>query len=70
MAHAAGFDGLAWMSNRRNTDRAYVFFGDRVAAGDLKAVPSGGRIFAAGDGLDWLVDYLTGLKIEIINPGF
>ncbi|WP_287931445.1 RES family NAD+ phosphorylase [Arthrobacter sp.] len=69
-AHSTGFDGLAWMSNRRNTDRAYVFFGDRVAVDDLSAVPSGGRIFAAGDGFDWLVDYLTGLKIEIINPGF
>jgi RES domain len=69
-AHTAGFDGVAWMSNCRNTDRAYVLFGDRVAPGDLQAVPSGGRIFAAGASFDWLVDYLTGLKIEIVNPGF
>lgn len=67
-AHGAGFDGLVWMSNRRNTDRAYVLFGDRVD-GFLDSVPSGGRIFAAGDGFDWLSDYLATLRIEILNPG-
>lgn len=67
-AHGAGFDGLVWMSNRRNTDRAYVFFGDRVAAGDLVALPGTGRIFAAGSGFDWLADYLAGLKIDILIP--
>lgn len=67
-AHDAGFDGLVWMSNRRNTDLAYVFFGDRVAAGDLVALPGAGRIFAAGSGFDWLTDYLAGLKIDILIP--
>ncbi|MFD0046999.1 RES family NAD+ phosphorylase [Pseudarthrobacter scleromae] len=66
--HEAGFDGLVWMSNRRNTDRAFVFFGDRVEAGDLVALPGTGRIFAAGAGFDWLADYLTSLKIEILIP--
>lgn len=66
-AHAAGFDGLVWMSNRRNTDRSYVLFGDRVLPGDLEALSSGGRIFAAGRGFDWLVDYLSGLSIDILT---
>lgn len=67
-AHEAGYDGLVWMSNRRNSDRAYVLFGDRVAAGDLEAQPGGGRIFAAGPDFDWLVDYLAGLKVDILMP--
>ena len=68
-AHEAGFDGLVWMSTRRNTDRAYIFFGDRVQSGDLEPLPLNGRIFAAGPGFDWLVDYLNSLNIEILNPG-
>lgn len=65
-AHDAGFDGLVWMSNRRNTDRAFVLFGDRVALGDLTATPGAGRLFAAGPDFDWLVDYLTSLNIDVI----
>jgi hypothetical protein len=65
-AHKADFDGLVWMSNRRNSDRAYVFFGDRVQPGDLAALPGSGKIFAAGPDLDWLVDYLSRLKIDIL----
>lgn len=66
-AHAVGFDGLAWMSHRRNTDRAYVLFDSARDA--LEAIPSGGRIFAAGTGFDWLVDYLATVKVEVVNPG-
>ncbi|SEH56787.1 RES domain-containing protein [Leifsonia sp. CL147] len=29
-AHTAGFDGLVYMSRQCNSDRAYVFFGDRT----------------------------------------
>ena len=29
-AHASGFDGLVYMSRQCNSDRAYVFFGDRA----------------------------------------
>lgn len=68
-AHKAGFDGLVWMSTRRNTDRAYIFFGDSVQSGDMEPLPLNGRIFAAGLGFDWLVDYFSSLKIEILNPG-
>jgi hypothetical protein len=67
-AHTAGYDGLVWMSNRRNSDRAYVFFGDKVQPGDLTALSGSGRIFAAGPDFDWLADYLAGLKIDILIP--
>lgn len=67
-AHQAGFDGLVWMSNRRNTDRTYVFFGDKVGNGDFMALPGQGRIFAAGKDFDWLADYLAGLNIDILIP--
>lgn len=65
-AHNAGLEGLVWMSNRRNTDRAYVFFGDRVNPGDLIALAGHGRIFAAGRDFDWLADYLAGLQLDIL----
>src|SRR5262249_8179429 len=31
-AHAAGLDGLVWMSRQCNDAKAYVFFGDRCAS--------------------------------------
>ena len=39
-AHAAGFDGIAWMSRHHDTSRAYVFFGDPTGPGDFVIVPS------------------------------
>ena len=65
-AHRAGFDGLAWMSKRCNTDRAYVLFGDRVTPDDLPISPDYARVFAAGPDLDWLVDLCTPLHIEVL----
>ncbi|WP_345471236.1 RES family NAD+ phosphorylase [Glutamicibacter ectropisis] len=65
-AHTAGFDGLVWMSNRRNTDRAYVFFGDKVIDGDLDIVPVHGNIYAAGPGFERIVDYLSSVDVEIL----
>lgn len=67
-AHDSGYDGVVWMSNRRNTDRAYVLFGDRVAQADLRPEPSSGRIYAAGDGFNWLNDYLGSVGVEILIP--
>ncbi|WP_417216688.1 RES family NAD+ phosphorylase [Arthrobacter sp.] len=65
-AHEAGYDGVVWMSHRRDTDRAYVFFGDRVAPTDMVQVPGLAHPFAAGPGFDWLADYLASLKLEIL----
>lgn len=65
-AYNAGYDGVAWMSNRRNTDKAYVLFGDRVAVRDLQPELGSGRIFAAGDGFNWLSNYLGSVGVEIL----
>ena len=65
-AHAAGFDGLVWMSKRRNTDRAYILYGDKVSDVDLETVIGGGHLYAAGAGFDWIVDYLSGVDIEVL----
>lgn len=67
-AHAAGLDGIEWMSRQDNRDQAYVFFGDRINASAFKIVPGSGRIFAAGDDLDWLVNQCGAVNIEVLPP--
>lgn len=67
-AHGAGFDGVVWMSNRRNTDKAYVLFGDRVLASDLVALASHARIYGEPQGFNWLVDYCASLNVDILIP--
>lgn len=47
-AHAAGFEGLAWISSRDNTAEAYVLFGDRVHAADLRVTDLGLGTFTPG----------------------
>lgn len=65
-AHRAGFDGVVWMSARCNTDRAYVFFGDRVGPRDLEVVTDYGRLFTPGPGLDWLIDTCAYMKVDVL----
>ena len=65
-AHAAGFDGVAWMSRQDNSDRAYMFFGDRVTEDDFTVVPGSGRILAVEPDRDWLVDLCTPMHIEVL----
>lgn len=65
-AYAAGFDGIAWMSRQDNSDRAYMFFGDRVTEADFEVVPASGRIFAVGPDRDWLVDLCAPMHIEVL----
>ncbi|MCW2133406.1 RES family NAD+ phosphorylase [Arthrobacter sp. VKM Ac-2550] len=67
-AHTAGFQGIEWMSRQDNRDRAYVFFGDRVDTAQFGIVPGSGRIFAAGDDLDWLVNQCGAVNIEVLPP--
>jgi RES domain len=67
-AHRAGYEGLAWMSRRNNSDRAYVFFGDRVESNDLDVVPESGKIFALGPGQDWLIDLCGPMHIDVMPP--
>lgn len=66
-AHAAGFDGVAWMSKKCNDAEAYVLFGDRVSQGDLVLDPSFARVFLGGAGFDWLVDFCTPLHVEVLT---
>ena len=66
-AHAAGFDGLAWMSARDNTAEAYVFFGDRVAESAFEVTSHGHGSFAPGtDGFAWLSAYCALVHVELL----
>lgn len=67
-AHAAGFDGIAWMSRQDNSDRAYMFFGDRVTEDDFEVVPGSGRLFAVGPDQDWLIDLCAPMHVDVL-PG-
>ncbi|MDJ0355704.1 RES family NAD+ phosphorylase [Paenarthrobacter sp. PH39-S1] len=67
-AHDAGFEGMVWMSNRRNTERAYILFRDRVLTSDLVASTSHARIYGEPQGFSWLVDYCASLNVDILVP--
>ena len=64
-AHHTGFDGVAYMSARCNSDRAYVFFGDRVSETSFTVQP-GGRAFAFGADRDWLIDFCAPLRVDVL----
>jgi hypothetical protein len=67
-AHRAGFDGLSYMSKQCNTDRAFVLFGDRVAAADLEADAEQTFAFGDfGDGFDLLVDLCAPMRIDVLT---
>lgn len=64
-AHAAGFDGMVWMSKRYDSEKAYVFFGDRC--GDaFEQDNSFARAFALSADLEWLVDMAAPLRIDVL----
>ncbi|WP_276309080.1 RES family NAD+ phosphorylase [Specibacter cremeus] len=64
-AHEAGFDGVAWMSGKCNTDRAYMFFGDRVAEEDLAIDPEFARLFELEADRTWLTEFCSPLHIDV-----
>ena len=64
-AHGAGLDGAVWMSRQFDSEKAFVLFGDRVAAADLEEVEAERVSFGAGAGRDWLVDLCSPLGISI-----
>jgi hypothetical protein len=67
VAHAAGFEGLAWMSARENTAQAYVFFGDRVAETDLAETAGGlGSFDRPSSGFRWLSAFCSLVKVEVL----
>lgn len=64
-AHGVGLDGIAWMSKRDNSARAYMLFGDRVTDLDMDVVYGSGFVLADGPGFQWLVDTCAPLGIDV-----
>lgn len=64
-AHRAGFEGVAWMSNRCNDAVAVVLFGDRVRAGDIAPDEGVARIFRRRVDREWLTDLCARLHITV-----
>lgn len=62
----APLDGMVWMSRRCNSDRAYVFFGDRVSATDFGIDDGYGRAFDLTDDLAWLSDFCAPQHIDVV----
>lgn len=69
-AHAAGFDGIVWMSRHHDTSKAYVFFARPAGTGDFTAHPDSAmvRAFAFPKDLDWLTRLLAPLDVTITGP--
>lgn len=69
-AHAAGFDGIVWMSRHHDTSEAYVFFGGAASPGDfaVHSDPHAVRAFAFTKDLDWLTRLLAPLNVTITGP--
>lgn len=55
------------MSRRCNSDRAYVFFGDRVDEKDFAVDTSFGRVFADTVGIGWLSDLCAPLGVDVLH---
>ena len=66
-AHAAGADGVVWMSRQLNSIRAYCMFGDRAAASDLDPIPGDAeaRVFATPADSEWLYDIALRMRVTI-----
>lgn len=66
-AHAAGADGVAWMSRQLNSERAYCLFGDRVATTDLTALVADpeARVFATPADSEWLLEIAVRMKVTL-----
>lgn len=59
-------DGVVWMSRRCNSDRAFVFFGDRVDRSDFVVASDAGRAFNLVNDLAWLADLCAPLHIDVV----
>lgn len=64
-AYREGFDGCVWMTERFNSQKAYVLFGDRVTAGALMPLPDHPRTFGLPADRAWLTDMCAPLNIEV-----
>lgn len=68
-AHAAGLDGLVWMSRMCNDKRAYAFFGDRCTDAFTQD-PRYARIFASPADQMWLIDLCAPLHVDVLLEPF
>jgi hypothetical protein len=60
-------DGLVWISRLHNIDKAYTFFGDRVAPADLS--PEGDPVpLSTAPGLDLVYELAEESGITIVHP--
>ena len=68
-AHAAGFDGITWMSRHYDTSQSYILFGHADRSSDVQPHPARGivRAFASPYHLDWLTRLLAPLNITIAS---
>lgn len=64
-AHRAGFEGLAWMSNRCNDTVAIVLFGDRITPETLIPDLSVAKIFSRLPDRNWLADMCLPLGVQV-----
>lgn len=66
-AHAAGAEGVVWMSRQLNSVRAYCLFGDRVSASDLEPIPGDpdARVFATPADSEWLYDIALRMRVTV-----
>lgn len=67
-AHAAGFDGIIWMSKRCNSDRAVVLFEGRVSERDFQQDKNYHRVFATGTDLSHLIRWCIDLNVQVMLP--
>jgi len=63
--HAAGFDGIVWMSLRHDSAKSYVFFGRHGKESDFTAAAGVARAFAFQQDMDWLTRKLLPLNVLI-----
>lgn len=61
--------GMVWMSRQFNTDRAYVFFGDRVTDTDLTPVDGhpGSRDFLVPDDAEWVRALADRINVTLLG---
>lgn len=66
-AHAAGADGVVWMSRQLNSARSYCLFGDRVDASVFDPMPGDpeARVFATPADSEWLYDIALRMRVTI-----
>jgi hypothetical protein len=69
--HASTAAGLTWRSRQDNSQRAYVFFGDRVAPGALAMPAEAGAGWVEplpighGHGLDWVRGVAASVRVKV-----